>query len=539
AVLYCRVSSKEQEETGYSLPAQEKLLTEYADREGFAIAPRVFKVSESASGKQIRKTFVELLEYAEENGINVILCEKTDRLTRNLKDAAIASDWVQANETRQIHFVKENSVVSKNTKAHENLVWDMKVAIARFYTNNLSEEVKKGQEEKIRQGWIPTRAKLGYMTTGERGHKTHVPDPKTAPFMRRAFELYATGNYSIKALANQLYKEGLRSPSGNRLVKSRLDDMLRDEFYCGNIVWNDMLRGAGKHEPLVSQGLFEQVQAILSGRKAPHFQRRNFAFRKLMTCGECGSTITAEMKTKRQKNGNIHTYVYYHCSHYRDCSQKVCSREEEVEKQILRAFQIFEALTPEEAERIRLKIKQNHAEEVAYKEHQRSELQSRYNVLGTRKEKLFDAKLDGEITAEHWKRKETEIDDERTAILKELEKIQSKEAKYYELWQNILDLALRAKEIYLKRSPDERRVLIAQLFSALRLKNGEMTYELKPPVRKLAERIQKGLDIEILEPMQKAAKGGHLQDISVNNIRSSSVGVQEPRNNFRTSENPL
>ena len=537
AVLYCRVSSKEQEETGFSLPAQEKLLTEYAEKHGFVIE-KIFSISESAAGKQQRQVFSQMVSFTEKHDIPVIICEKADRLTRNYRDVVMIDDWLEEDERRQVHLVKDSLILHKNSRSQEKLNWGVRILFAKNYVDNLSEEVKKGQAEKISQGWIPCRAKLGYMTVGERGHKIHVPDPKTAPFMRRAFELYATSNYSIKALANQLYKEGLRSPSGRRLVKSRLDDMLRDPFYCGMIRWNDMIKGKGAHEPLISQGLFEQVQGILTGKKAPHFKRRNFAFRKLMTCGECGSTITAEMKTKRQKNGNVHTYVYYHCSHYRDCSQKICSREEEVEKQILRAFQIFETLTPEEAERLRLKIKENHAEEVAYKEHQRSELQSRYNALGTRKERLFDAKLDGEITAEHWKRKEKEIDDERTGILKELDKIQSKEAKYYELWQNILDLALRAREIYLRRSPEERRALISQMFSALRLKNGEMTYELKPPVRKLAERIRKGLEVEILEPPRKA---GNTKQIHAKGSRKpvkDDTFASFLQEHFRTSEYP-
>ena len=199
-IVFCRVSSREQEETGYSLDAQEKLLTEYAEENEFVVG-KIFKISESASGKQIRKMFNEMLQYATAHKIPVILCEKIDRLTRNIKDAAIVNDWIMENEGRQIHFVKENFVLSKNTRAHENLVWDMKVAIARFYTNNLSEEIRKGQKEKLTQGWMPMSAKLGYKSIGEKGHKTHVINEAIAPLVRQMFELYSTGNYSIKAVA--------------------------------------------------------------------------------------------------------------------------------------------------------------------------------------------------------------------------------------------------------------------------------------------------------------------------------------------------
>ena len=90
AVIYTRVSSREQEETGYSLPAQEKLLRDYAQRNGFEIA-KVFSISESASGKRQREIFNQMLSYVKRNAIKIILCEKVDRLTRNLKDAVASS----------------------------------------------------------------------------------------------------------------------------------------------------------------------------------------------------------------------------------------------------------------------------------------------------------------------------------------------------------------------------------------------------------------------------------------------------------------
>lgn len=251
AVLFCRVSSKEQEETGYSLDAQEKLLTEYADSKTNFNIGKVYRISESASGKQIRTTFNEMLQYTIKNKITVILCEKIDRLTRNLKDASTISDWLAEDQNREIHFVKENFVVNRNTRAHENLVWDMKVAIAKFYTSNLSEEVKKGQKEKLAQGWLPTKPPLGYKTLGDKGHKIHVLDEGKAPLVKRMFELYSSGNYSLKAVNQVLYKEGLRNANSGRIPKSRIHELISDPFYCGKIKWKgEVYKGA--HEPLIS-----------------------------------------------------------------------------------------------------------------------------------------------------------------------------------------------------------------------------------------------------------------------------------------------
>src|SRR3990167_2936973 len=118
AVIYCRVSSKEQEETGYSLPAQEKFLREFSDKQNLTV-DRVFPVSESASGATQRKTFNEMLNYIKKNNIPAIVVETTDRLTRNFKDVPTIDKWVLEDENNQIYLAKEGCVLHKNSKSHE------------------------------------------------------------------------------------------------------------------------------------------------------------------------------------------------------------------------------------------------------------------------------------------------------------------------------------------------------------------------------------------------------------------------------------
>ena len=303
ALLFCRVSSKEQADEGYSLESQEKLLTSYAGEHGFQIA-KVYKVAETASKDHFRKMFKEMFEHATKNKINLILCEKIDRLTRSLKSAAIVDDWVKGLPAREIHFVKESFVLNNKTKAHENLVWDMKVAIARFYTNNLSEEVRKGQDEKLSQGWMPAKPTLGYKTIGEKGHKTHVIDEQKSPLIKKMFEHYSTGLYSLKALVEIMYKAGLRSSRDNRLVKSRMASMLGDPFYYGKIRWMGHIY-PGNQEPLVTKELFDKVQMVLRGKTNPRHTKHNHLFKGLIRCADCNHLITWE----KQKS-----IVYGHCN---------------------------------------------------------------------------------------------------------------------------------------------------------------------------------------------------------------------------------
>lgn len=525
-VIYCRVSSREQEETGYSLEAQEKLLKNHADKEGYVVG-KVYKVTESASKWQIRKTLTEMLAYAEKYKIDAILVEKIDRLTRSLKDAGIVDDWVRGEKEREVHFVKENFVLNQNTRAHESLVWDMKVAIARFYTNNLSEEVKKGQKEKIEQGWLPTKPPLGYKTLGDKGHKIHVIDEEKGVFIKRVFQYYATGNYSLSALRDLLYTEGLRTRNGSKLSKSRLDDILHDPFYIGSMKWNGVIYGNGKHEPLVSKELFDQVQYLITRKKVPHYKRHLFQFTKMIKCGECDGTVSAEI----QKG-----HIYYSCKHGKVCSQKGGLREEVIDNSLLDVFKIFETVTPEEADEIRDRIKADHRIEAEYKGNTLNTLNARYNVLQRQLDILYTDRLTENITEERWKGKQKEINEEQALILDQIDRLKNEETKYFELYINILDLARRAREIYLKRTPEERRMLLTHIFSHLVLKDKKSNYTLKKAVEVYAKRVQEKLDMEkSLEPMQKTAETVVSSgDLHIPGSTFSS-GPSEGQNEFRTS----
>ena len=103
SVIFCRVSSKEQEETGYSLPAQEKFLRDYGEKQGLEVT-KVFAISESAAGTIQRKTFNQMVEYVRKKKICAIIVETTDRLTRNFSDMPIIDTWLKEDEEHQVHL---------------------------------------------------------------------------------------------------------------------------------------------------------------------------------------------------------------------------------------------------------------------------------------------------------------------------------------------------------------------------------------------------------------------------------------------------
>ncbi len=501
-VIFARVSSKEQEETGYSLDAQEKQLTEHANQHSFSVVKK-FRISESASGAKARQAFSEMMSFIQDEDIHVLICEKTDRLTRSRKDAVTIDEWVKEDETNEVHFVRENFVLSRNSKANEKFIWGIKVEVAQYYTDNLSEEVKKGQAEKIRQGWLPTKPPIGYKTVGEKGHKIHVPNEETAPLIREMFKLYASGEYSVISLNKKMYEEGLHSRDGAKFAKSRIHTLLKDPFYYGCVRWNGVV-SAGKHEPLISQQLFEKVQSILRSRTTPHHERHQFQFSKMMKCGECKGSITAEIKKG--------CHIYYHCNHYKNCSQKKYATEHSIEEQLFGVFRFFEAITPKEAERIKGRIRKDHEAEIEYKEQKIKTLNARYLRNERRIDVLFDARLDEKITQDMWERKNTEISEAQDKIQSQIKILKNEDTKYHEIWLHIVDLAFRAREIYEKRSPKDRRLMLRHIFSNLILQDRNVAYTLRKPVEILAKRVQERVDaektFELKKPLKNKASNG-------------------------------
>src|SRR2546427_5872412 len=241
AVLYARVSSKEQEKEGFSIPAQLKLLRGYAEEHGFTVAQEYIDVETAKkTGRTGCTAMVDFFKKqpqttTAENTCRILLVEKTDRLYRNLKD------WVTFDDLDiAIHLVKENVILSRDSRSSEKFMHGIKVLMAKNYIDNLSEETKKGMLEKAEQGIYPTVAPLGYRNIGGiDGKKTIEPDPDTAPLVTRLFEWYASGNYSLKDVTKMAKAAGLAfRKSGTTVTKRTVLKMLTNPLYYGDIDWD-------------------------------------------------------------------------------------------------------------------------------------------------------------------------------------------------------------------------------------------------------------------------------------------------------------
>lgn len=479
AVLLCRVSSKEQEE-GYSLQSQEKLLNDYAQQKDLIIA-KTYSIAESASGHKQRQTFNSMLEYIKKNNVKEIICEKVDRLTRNLRDAVDVNDWISKDKDRQVHFVKEGVVLNSESKSNEKFIWNIKVSVAQYYIDNLSEEIKKGQKEKLAQGWLPTRPKVGYKTVGEHGHKIHVIDEAKAPLVKKMFEYYASGNYSLNKIKDKIYEDGLRSVSGKKIPASRIHRILTEPYYIGFNRWNGQLT-PGKHDTFISKEVFDKVHELMTRKKAPKYSKHDYLFKGAIVCKGCGGVIAWETKKG---------ITYAHCNHHKDCVQTKYSKEFEVVEQLVKSG--FEGLSidnPSLIEWIRKGLKEGHKDEALYHSTTIEQLNKVYQTLTNRLDQMYIDKLDGKIDLDLYNRNFAKFATERQEATEAIKKHSNADMTYKKIGSNLFEIAVRANEIF-QRSKDlsNKRSLINLALVNLTLDEGELTFEYSDEFKLLSELV--------------------------------------------------
>lgn len=484
-ILFARVSTKEQAADGYSLDSQRKLLEEYSAQKNMFISRR-FIVPESASGKQERKEFNEMLEYLYANpDVKILLVEKVDRASRNLRDNLLLDEWLNDDPERQIHFVKQNMVMHKNSKSSEKFMWDIHMAVARQYSNNLSEETKKGMTEKAEQNWYPGGQKRGYKTVGDTGQKLWMIDESPtseAPYIKKAFELYDTGQYTLLSLTKHLVKEGWKTGTGKPIAKSTVHKVLRDCFYCGEFEWNKKRYKQGNHKPLVSKELFKRVQDRIEKKLVGKAKKHDFILAGMIECEECGRSVCGEI----QKG-----HHYFRCTRYNtNCNQRGYTREEVIEEQIVSQLGRLRIENERLAEWLKKALKESHAEEVKFHNTALADLSSRLARTQQRVDTLYDEKIDGNVTSEFYDKKFAQYTNELDEITSSIERHKNANVSYIELGSAIIDLTQRAEKLYReKATPEQKRKLLNIVFKKLLLKDKVVTPEFNPAFKFIAERI--------------------------------------------------
>ncbi len=327
--LYARKSTESDEKQALSIDSQVKEMLAIAERENLEIVD-IRRESHSAKASGQRPVFNELINDLNSGRYTGILTWAPDRLSRNAGDLGTLVDLMDEKKLHQIRTYGQSFQNSPN----EKFLLMILCSQAKLENDNKSINVKRGLRTRCEMGLWPAPAPMGYLNEQRVDRKGHVyVDPERGHIIKKMFEKVAYEKWSGKKLFHWLkFDLNFKTPNGNKgLTLSNIYLILQNDFYYGSFEYprKSGLWYKGIHEPLITKELFDQVQAQVKSQII-RVTDKEFAFTRIMECGLCGSGICADEKFKKQKNGNIHRYVYYGCTKARDkhCKSGYINEEE-------------------------------------------------------------------------------------------------------------------------------------------------------------------------------------------------------------------
>lgn len=455
AIILARVSSKTQEDEGYSLDSQLKLMRNYCKSKKLDVVEE-FKIAETASKEQRRKIYHEMIAYITKHRVFNVVAEKTDRLTRNFKDAAMIDAWLEKDERRMLHLVKENLLLHKEARSDAKFMWNIYLSVAKKYTDNLREEAMKGWAEKLAQGWLPAEPPPGYMTVTQDGKKIHVVNPETYKLISYVFRLALLPGYTRKKLSEEMAALGLTTKTGRPFSVSFVTKILTNPFYIGmNHMQGKEYPGA--QEPIVTKKLFSDVQRRLKSRDIwRNSKKHNPIFKRMIACENCGTKLTWSKHKGR---------YYGACRRQKTiCREAPCLREDRVEALVIQ--KLNEINDPEGKMLAKLKstLLITQPQDIGlYRQSMINELSRQISKMRKVEENLYDDKLAGFISKEKFEQKRKHLAKqaaeaaERLAMLREIEESSEPPKEEKQEYTPIVDL-------YLKSTPNQKRIILLTVF---------------------------------------------------------------------------
>ena len=496
---YIRVSTAKQGE-GVSLVEQKDAIARYAEQRGLTVT-QWFEEKETAA-KRGRPVFGAMLKKLRRDKAAGLVVHKIDRSARNLRDWADLAELMDTGIP--VHFAHESLDLSTRGG---RLSADLQAVVASDYIRNLSEETKKGHRGRLKQGLYPFPAPMGYENTGRGQVKTI--HPVQGPLIRRAFELYATGRYSLQQLAEVMYGRGLRTSGGKRVFKSRLAELLREPFYAGSMRLKTTGETfPGKHESLVSQALFAEVGKILDGKTVAGKSCHDYLFRKLFTCGHCSRFLVGE----RQKGR-----VYYRC-HTQGCASR-SAREDRIEKcvrQSLNAMRLHE----NDFERVEERLAARYSDLTATVKQERRALVRSLGKITGQLERLLRAFLDGAVDQETYRVTRERLQAESQKLKNRQQTLASDARGWEAIARATLELFSEPLLSYEKATKSERRKLIRTVSSNRTLTGKELAVTLADPFSSAAN----SADFSNESPLQNGTRTLEQIDSIVEAIWKSARG---------------
>jgi len=514
-LLYVRKSTESEDRQILSIESQINEMKKMAQKERLKIiAIKIEAKSAKAPGRPI---FNEALDNIENEEANGLIVWNPDRLSRNSVDTG---RLIYLFDLGKLLEVVTPAQVFRNTP-NDKFLLNLLCSQAKLENDNKSLNVKRGLKTKAEKGLYPGPAPTGYINDkyAEKGNKKIKIDPDRFNLIRKMFDLMLTGNYTppkILKIANEEW--GFRTSKNKPLARSTIYYIFTRSFYYGMFEYP---RGSGNwykgtHKKMISEEEYDKIQILLGRKGKPRPKKHIFAFTGLIRCGECGAMITAEEKIKYQKNGNIHHYVYYHCTKKKDpnCSQGSI-RKENLEAQIVKVLDSI--IIPPEIHDFALKwFKNENQKEVSSRNTILKSRQKAYRAILKRIDGLIDMRADQEITDVEFKQKKSVLLKEKNRLEKALLDTERRVDRWLEIVDEAFIFARDAKYEFENGGFEKKREIFSKLGSNLILKEKKLEIDLKNtlmPMRAVSEEEKR------LEPLK----------IGKNKLEIEKIYSQSPR----------
>lgn len=470
AVILTRVSSKEQED-GHSLSAQNTRLIEYAKRKNLDVI-KSFQIIESST-KGNRKQFTEMLNFCKRQKETIaIVADAVDRVQRSFKDSVLLDDLVRK-EKIELHFYRENMIIGKNSNSMDIMRWDFSVMGAKSYVLQLSENVKRSVEFKVKNGELSGAAPTGYVNCkNEYGKSWLKPHELYGPMVKKIFQAYSLGHCSLAELKKMSDSLGLRSRNNKPMTTSSLYSMLNNPFYYG------LMRSKGRqikhvYEPIITQELWEKCQEVRLGTNKKPFKYSDlpFLYRGMITCANSGRICTCELK-KRQ-------FEYVVC-YTADKKRKYISAAD-VTEQITRILKTI-SIPQEKINQFKEHLKQSKKSEIEYRNQELGVLHSSLTKTSGRLDKLINMYIDGDIEKEIYESKKAELELSKAQLEEKIKAHSTADNSFNDLISELIEIIKNFANIFnLSTNIELKRNLLKLVFRTLEIKEGNLGYALSFP----------------------------------------------------------
>jgi len=476
-IILARVSTEEQKKAGNSLPAQLVRLQDYAERKNLKVIKKVsFDESAFKTKREKFNSVIEMLKTSKEP--IALCCDKIDRLLRNFTKELVLLEELRTKGKLELHFPSDNIVLHKDSPASDLFRFTMGVSLAKYYSDSISDNVKRAYENKVNKGeWIG-KAPIGYINViNDDNSKNIIPDPTKSHYIIKLFNMYATGNYSLRQAKEEMEKIGLRGNiNGKPLTISMIHHILKNPFYYG------MMRIKGqlyqhRYLPLIDKPLFDKCQEVMAGyhKKPFKYASKPFVFRGLIKCADpaCGCTVTPE----KHKG-----HTYYSCTNYKGVHKdRTYIREEDLLSPVYKVLNDIR-LPDEKIEELTNDLKKLNESKSEFNQQELINLRKEYDQIENRISRLFDLRADSDtITKEMFEKKLNKYKRRQEEINEKMKKLTQTDEDFYLTANLVLNLAKRSKEIFKSSEIGEKRQLLNFLLQNLKLKDKNLLFELKTP----------------------------------------------------------